>query len=344
MGQGAGSNIQTMSESDFWQELEDTLKMIMRASGEDNDSVVISPQSGLITVRGLPSDIQAVKEFVKRSEQSLTRQVVLEAKIVEVALDDNFKQGINWQNVLASRGDTNFNFSTASGGSLTDDIAATLGGVTSLTVNNVDFSGVVSLLKTQGNVQVLSSPRVTATNNQKAVIKVGEDEYFVTDVSNTTVTGTATSSTPEINLEPFFSGIALDVTPQISDQGDVILHVHPSVTEIAEQQKVVTLNEEQYVLPLARSNIRESDTVIRAKSGEIVVIGGLMQSAKTDEESRVPFLGAIPVLGNLFKSKQDTERKKELVILIRPTVVGTGTWKEQMQRSAEVLNRWYGDK
>lgn len=344
MSQMGGSNIQTTSESDFWQELEDTLKMIMSASGDDDNSVVISPQSGLITVRGFPSEIMAVKNFVKLSEESLTRQVVLEAKIVEVALDDNYKQGINWQNVLADKDGTDIAFNTSSNGSFGDEISAVLGGVTSLTINNVDFGGVVSLLKTQGNVQVLSSPRVTATNNQKAVIKVGEDEYFVTDVSNTTVTGTATSSTPEINLEPFFSGIALDVTPQISDQGDVILHVHPSVTEIAEQQKVVTLNEEQYVLPLAKSNIRESDTVIRAKSGEIVVIGGLMQSAKTDEESRVPFLGAIPFLGNLFKSKQDSERKKELVILIRPTVVGTGTWKEQMQRSAEVLNRWYGDK
>ncbi|MBU2882706.1 pilus (MSHA type) biogenesis protein MshL [Psychrosphaera sp. B3R10] len=344
MGQSAGSNIQTTSESDFWQELEDTLKMIMSASSDDDNAVVISPQSGLITVRGFPSEIMAVKNFVKLSEESLTRQVVLEAKIVEVALDDNYKQGINWQNVLADKNGTDFAFNTSSSGSFGDEISAALGGVTSLTINNVDFGGVVSLLKTQGNVQVLSSPRVTATNNQKAVIKVGEDEYFVTDVSNTTVTGTATSSTPEINLEPFFSGIALDVTPQISEQGDVILHVHPSVTEIAEQQKVVTLNEEQYVLPLAKSNIRESDTVIRAKSGEIVVIGGLMQSAKTDEESRVPFLGAIPFLGNLFKSKQDSERKKELVILIRPTVVGTGTWKEQMQRSADVLNRWYGDK
>lgn len=344
MNSSAGSNIQTSSESDFWQELEDTLKMIMRDTSDKSKSVVVSPQSGLLTVRGLPSDILAVKEFVKRSEENLSRQVVLEAKIVEVALDDSYKQGINWQNVFAEGNGTEYAFNTSSSGTFSDEISAALGGVTSLTINNVDFSGVVSLLKTQGNVQVLSSPRVTAINNQKAVIKVGEDEYFVTDVSNTTVTGTATSSTPEINLEPFFSGIALDVTPQISDQGDVILHVHPSVTEIAEQQKIVTLNEEQYILPLAQSNIRESDTVIRAKSGEIVVIGGLMQSSKTDEESRVPFLGAIPYLGNLFKSKQDIDRKKELVILIKPTVVGTGTWKEQMQRSAEVLNRWYGDQ
>lgn len=343
MGQTNGSNIQTSSESDFWKELEDTLKMIMRSTDESVANVVVSPQSGLITVRGLTSDIQAVKDFVKRSEQSLSRQVILEAKIVEVALDDEYQQGINWQNVLANSGDTNFTFSTGAG-TFGNDISASLGGLTSLSFANADFSGLVSLLQTQGNVQVLSSPRVTATNNQKAVIKVGEDEYFVTDVSNTTVTGTATSTTPEINLEPFFSGIALDVTPQISDQGEVILHVHPSVTEIDEQQKVVTLNEEQYILPLAQSNIRESDTVIRAKSGEIVVIGGLMQTMTTNGESRVPFLGAIPIVGNLFKTKQDVERKKELVILLKPTVVGTGTWQEQMKRSAEVLKRWYGDE
>ena len=343
MGQMNGSNIQTTSESDFWQELEDTLKMIMRATEEDKAKVVVSPQAGLITVRGLPSDIQAVKDFVKRSEQSLNRQVVLEAKIVEVSLDDDYQQGINWQNVLSNDGDTNFTLNT-SAGTFGNQLSATLGNVTSLSFANTDFSGVVSLLKTQGNVQVLSAPRTTATNNQKAVIKVGKDEYFVTDVSNTTTTGTATTSTPQINLEPFFSGIALDVTPQIDENGEVLLHVHPSVTEIAEQKKVVTLNEEQYVLPLAQSNIRETDTVIRAKSGEIVVIGGLMQTTSSNDESRVPLLGAIPVLGNLFKSKQDKETKKELVILIKPTVVGTGTWQEQMQRSADVLKRWYGDE
>ena len=342
MGQGNGSNIQTTSETDYWKELEETLKMIMKSTPEDNSSVVVSPQSGLVTVRGLPSDIQSVKDFIKRSEQNLLRQVILEAKIVEVTLDDDYQQGINWQNVMSSSGNTNFELNTGAG-VFGNGISSTLGGVTNLSFSNVDFSGVVNLLKTQGNVQVLSAPRVTATNNQKAVLKAGEDEYFVTDVSTTTVTGTATTSTPEIDLEPFFSGIALDVTPQISEDGDVVLHVHPSVTETSEQQKVITLNEEQYVLPLAQSNIRESDTVIRAKSGEIVVIGGLMQSVTSDNESRVPFLGAIPIIGHLFKSKQETDKKKELVILLKPTVVGTGTWQEQMKRSSELLKRWYGD-
>ena len=342
MSAGNGSNIQTSSETDYWKELEDTLKMIMKAGPQDNSSVVVSPQSGLVTVRGLPSDIQSVKDFIKRSETNLLRQVILEAKIVEITLDDDYQQGINWQNVVSNSDNTNFNFSTGAG-VFGNQVTSALGGAANLTFSNVDFTGVVNLLKTQGNVQVLSSPRVTATNNQKAVLKAGQDEYYVTDVSNTTVTGTATTSTPEIDLEPFFSGIALDVTPQISEDGDVVLHVHPSVTETSEQQKVITLDEEQYVLPLAQSNIRESDTVIRAKSGEIVVIGGLMQSSTTETESRVPFFGAIPILGHLFKSKQETEVKKELVILLKPTVVGTGTWQEQMKRSSDLLKRWYGE-
>jgi MSHA biogenesis protein MshL len=342
-GQGNGSNIQTSSESDYWKELEETLKMIMKSTSETEAKVVVSPQSGLVTVRGLPSDIQAVRNFVKRSEENLLRQVILEAKIVEVALDDDYQQGINWNNVVSSNGSSTVNFSTT-GGAFGNAATATLGSVTSLNFSGVDFSGVVNLLKTQGNVQVLSAPRVTATNNQKAVIKVGEDEYFVTDVSNTnTVTGTATTSAPDISLEPFFSGIALDVTPQISADGEVVLHVHPSVTETDEQQKVVTLNEEQYILPLAQSNIRESDTVIKAKSGEIVVIGGLMQTYTSEGESRVPYLGAIPFIGELFKSKKQSEKKKELVILLKPTVVGTGTWREQLNRSADLLKKWYGN-
>lgn len=252
---GNGSNVQTISESDYWKELEDTLKMIMKADPTDTSSVVVSPQSGLVTVRGLPSDIQAVKDFIKRSEENLLRQVVLEAKIVEVTLDDDYQQGINWRNVISHNGDTNFNFSTNQVASFSNDLSSRLGSVATLTFSNLDFTGVVNLLQTQGNVQVLSAPRVTATNNQKAVLKAGQDEYYVTDVSNTTVTGNATTTTPEIELEPFFSGIALDVTPQINEEGEIVLHVHPSVTETSEQQKVITLNQEQYVLPLARSNL-----------------------------------------------------------------------------------------
>ena len=199
----------------------------------------------------------------------------------------------------------------------------------------------IELLQTQGNVQVLSSPRITATNNQKAVIKVGEDEYFVTDVSSTTTTGTSTTVTPEVDLTPFFSGIALDVTPQINEGGEVILHVHPSVTITNEQVKTIRISDEDLVLPLAQSSVRESDTIIRAQSGEIVVIGGLIETRKTDSESKTPLLGDIPILGEAFKSRGESMIKSELVIMLKPTVIGQDTWTDQLKDARQLLKQWF---
>ncbi|MFT2092276.1 pilus (MSHA type) biogenesis protein MshL [Paraglaciecola sp. 2405UD69-4] len=333
-----GTNINTSTETDFWADLLLTLESMI-GDGE-NKSVMVTPQAGLVTVRAMPEEIRAIKAFLDVSEDIVQRQVVLEARILEVSLSDGYQQGINWGQILASGGSTEFQFSNTAG-SFGNSISAALGNITSLSFINSDFSGVLSLLSTQGNVQVLSSPRVTATNNQKAVIKVGDDEYFVTDVSSqSTISSSTTSVVPNIELTPFFSGIALDVTPQINDKGDVLLHVHPSVIETEEQEKIVTLNEEQYILPLAQSNIRESDTVIRAKSGEIVVIGGLMQTITSKLDSQTPLLGDIPILGNLFTNKQNSEIKKELVILIKPTVVSKDTWKQQLKSSRDQMADW----
>lgn len=334
-----GSTIQSESKTDFWKDLEKAVSTVL-GNGPQR-MVVVTPQAGLVTVRGMPDEIAAVKAYLGQSEQHLQRQVVLEAKIIEVTLNDEYQQGINWQNAMASLRNTSFNFST-SGAVASNAISTSLGGVTAISFNNADFNGVINLLETQGNAQVLSSPRVTAMNNQKAVIKVGQDEYFVTDVSSDTVVGVGgTTSSPNISLQPFFSGIALDVTPQIDQNGTVILHVHPSVTETAEQSKTIRFSDEQIILPLAQSNIRESDTIIRARSGEIVVIGGLMQTVTSDSESRTPVLGAIPVLGKLFTSVNKVEKKKELVILLKPTVVGAGVWQQQIQQSSQYITDWY---
>jgi MSHA biogenesis protein MshL len=333
-----GTNITTSTRTDFWSDLLATLQTMVGT--ENGRLVMVTPQAGLVTIKAMPNEIRAVKEFLNVSEENVQRQVILEARILEVSLDDGYQQGINWSQILANSGSTDFQFST-SAGNIGNSISAALGNVTSLSFINKDFSGVLSLLSTQGNVQVLSSPRVTAINNQKAVIKVGNDEYFVTDVSSqSTISSSTTSVVPNIELTPFFSGIALDVTPQIDQNGGVLLHVHPSVIETQEQEKVVTLNQEQFVLPLAQSNIRESDTIIHANSGEIVVIGGLMQSIISESESQTPFLGDIPILGNLFKSRQETEVKKELIILLKPTVVGVDTWRKELKRSRDQMADW----
>ncbi|PHR64306.1 MAG: pilus (MSHA type) biogenesis protein MshL [Idiomarina sp.] len=331
-----GSSISSSSETDWWSELQAIIEGII-GSG-DGRRVVVAPQAGLVTVTALPSELRAAREFLESAQRRLQRQVILEARIVEVALNDDYQQGINWNDIFKagnSAGTISMSGSGVVGGGL--------GGVFGMTLNVGEFTGALNLLQTQGNVQVLSNPRVSAANNQKAVIKIGEDEYFVTNVSTTTVTGTATTSTPNIELTPFFSGISLDITPQISEDGEVILHVHPSVVETTEQEKVVKLNNDTFVLPLAQSNIRESDTIVKARNGEIVVLGGLMQTSYTDTEAKAPLLGDIPVVGNLFKNKRRIEQKKELVILIRPTVVGVDTWQDELDRSSEILKQWYGN-
>ncbi len=337
----SGINIYTENNSDFWKELKTTLESLVGTN--DGRSVIVSPQAGLITVRAFPEEIKAVKRFIDQSQAHLRRQVIIEAKIMEVTLNDDYQQGIRWDQVLSHVGNTDFTFSTT-GRTAGNAISALVGGTTAIAFKNKDFSGVIDLLSTQGNVQVLSSPRITAINNQKAVIKVGNDEYFVTDVSTTTTTGTATSVTPEIDLTPFFSGIALDVTPQIDKNGEVVLHVHPSVTVTAEQIKKISLSDQDIILPLAQSSVRESDSIIRAKSGEIVVIGGLIETRKVDNVSKTPFLGDIPLLGGLFKSKGQTTQKKELVILLKPIVIGQDTWKNQLQDARALLKQWFPEE
>ena len=337
----SGINIYTENESDFWVELKETLTAFVGTEG--GRAVIVSPQAGLVTVRGLPTEIDAVKKFISDTETHLHRQVIIEAKIMEVTLNDDYQQGVHWNEVLGSLGKTDFTFST-SGNINGNPISSNIGGTTSLSFSGPDFNGVIDLLQTQGNVQVLSSPRITATNNQKAVIKVGEDEYFVTDVSSTTTTGTSTTTTPEVELTPFFSGIALDVTPQIDKDGSVILHVHPSVTLTDEQNKTIQLGAEELILPLAQSRVRESDTIIRAKSGEIVIIGGLIETYTIDQESKTPLLGDIPLVGGLFKSVSATTQKRELVILLKPVVIGQDTWKTQLQDARALLKKWFPEE
>ena len=355
-----GSNIQTTSENDFWSDLKEALKVLV--SPTEGRQVVVSPQAGLVTVRALPSEIAVVKDFLNQSQESLQRQVVLEARIIEVTLNDGYQQGVRWDRIASGlTGSVNFGFSggaiasnfaanTAAGidpainavNGIGNSISTDIGGVSTLRISRGDFDGVINMLQTQGDVQMLSNPRVTVTNNQKAVIKVGQDEYFVTDVSTSEDQSTTqTENENDIELTPFFSGIALDVTPQIDRSGSVILHVHPSVTETAEQTKVIQVGDQQILLPLAQSNIRESDTVIRARDGEIVVIGGLMETVTSEQESKTPLLGDIPFIGNAFKNKAKTQSKRELVILIRPSVVQPDTWEKQRLRTQSLLDQWY---
>lgn len=292
-------------------------------------------ESGVMSIRAYPHEIVAVNDFVNAVESQLKRQVVLDVKIIEVGLSKDFQAGVNWDNIIASAGSTSFGFSTSKpSNTVGNDITNQLGGAMALTISNADFNGVLRVLDTQGDTNVLSSPRIMATNNQKAVIKVGSDEFFVTDVSSTTVVGAgASSQTPSLTLSAFFSGISLDITPQISADGEVMLHVAPSVVETLGQNKSFTVDGKLFSLPLAKSQIRQADTVISAQSGDIVVIGGLMRKDIQDETTSVPVVSAIPLVGALFRSEKKVERNQELIILVRPIVIEPPSFNDSANKS-----------
>ncbi len=340
-----GTRIETITESDFWPMLQQAVANLI-GSGK-GQSVVVTLQAGVITVRAFPDDIREVREFLGVSQERMQRQVILEAKILEVTLNDGYQQGINWSNLSASIGNSGsivVNRPESALPSL-DAIGTLLGGQTNVTISDGNFNAVLSFMSTQGDLNVLSSPRITAANNQKSVIKVGTDEYFVTELSSNAGNGENSNAVPEVELTPFFSGISLDVTPQIDNKGNVFLHVHPAVIEVTEEVKQLNLGGDfqNIQLPLAKSSIRESDSVIRAKDGDVVVIGGLMKQQNRELVSKVPFLGDVPALGHLFRNVNNVTEKTELVILLKPTVVGVNSWQKELERSRDLLQEWFPD-
>jgi MSHA biogenesis protein MshL len=356
-GQQPGSRVETRSESNFWSDLGSALDVIVGT--EEGRSVVINPHAGIVVVRAMPTELRDVEDFLSTLQGVAHRQVLLEAKILEVTLRDRFQSGINWTALAEVGRNKSILFGQTGGGTIFENgvtglagsvqplVSGTrvtglpttaLGGMFSIDANLNDFNALIELLQTQGDVHVLSSPRVATVNNQKAVIKVGSDEFFVTDVStDTESTTTGTNQTVDITLTPFFSGVALDVIPQIDENGTVILHVHPTVSEVAEEIKqIATSVENSLSIPLARSTVRESDTIIRAKSGQVVVIGGLMENVTRNSVSRTPVLGDLPGVGGMFRHTKKETVKSELVILLRPIVEqGNELWAGDLLRTAE---------
>lgn len=350
------SRISTQISSDLWRDLREALNTIV-GTGEGR-SVVMTPQSGVVMVRALPQEHRAVEQYLKATKVSIDRQVMLEAKIIEVTLSSSYQSGINWAlfrnsgratigqissstgqsttlgsagQVLSSSGvnvnSTARTITTLGAGALASTNPA--GAVFGLALQTSNFAALLQFLDTQGSVQVLSSPRVAAMNNTKAVLKVGTDNFFVTNVTTTTITsGTATQTSPSVQVQPFFSGIVLDVTPQIDDAGMVTLHVHPSVSEVTESDLQVNLGGTfaSIILPLARSTVSETDTIVRVADGNIVAIGGLMSVGVQDNR------GGLPGAPSPLRNSNVQLSKKELVILLKPTLIHSDrSWDQDLE-------------
>ncbi|WP_153108770.1 pilus (MSHA type) biogenesis protein MshL [Propionivibrio limicola] len=353
------SQISTAQNSDFWGDLGKALVSIV--GSENGRAVIVNPASGVVVVKAFPSDIRAVEQYLKLTQLVVERQVMLEAKILEVSLNEEFQAGINWMafagnNNRYSLGSLNPGTSlnttgtlTSTSGGITVDssntsaVATQLGqGLFGLAIQTASFASLLNFLETQGNVQVLSSPRIATVNNQKAVLKVGNDDFYVTNVSSTvTSTGTSNVTTPTITLQPFFSGIALDVTPQIDAENNVMLHVHPSVSVVTENQKVIDLGElGTYTLPLASSSVNETDSIVRVQDRNIVAIGGLMKQEQSAGGTGLPGASAASGLGWLFGTKGSYLSKRELVILIKPTIIRNESgWKDDLAETQQRIEQ-----
>ncbi|MCE1244682.1 pilus (MSHA type) biogenesis protein MshL [Oryzomicrobium sp.] len=355
------ARVLTTSDNDFWKELKSALEAIV---GDDNGrSVVTNGVSGVVLVRGMPQDIRNVEQYLRATQLIIERQVMLEAKIIDVTLSDQFSAGINWSifsgtgSRLSSIGAVNPGNSLSPAGKALsavglDNLATGMtngvinptssgNGFFGLAFQTKSFAALLSFLESQGDVQVLSSPRIAAVNNQKAVLKVGTDDFYVTNVSSTvTTSGTGNIVTPTITLQAFFSGVALDVMPQIDEDNNILLHVHPSVSNVTEKEKVVDLGTQlgTFKLPLASSAINETDSIVRVQDGNIVAIGGLMSQAQAQTQTGLPgTTGSIwgTLLGG---NRNNSMNKRELVILIKPTIIqDPNDWAKDLDDTRERL-------
>ncbi len=351
--------VTTSSSPKFWELLKENLETIV--GKEEGRSVVVNPSAGAVIARAFPSELRYIAQYLDNVQSIIHRQVVIEAKILEVELTAGFQNGINWkalglyQGVVVpptnttttnSDGTTSTINSNTYGLSNDDYQTATFPGnilgVMGLSAKSGNgFSSVIQLLNSQGRVNVLSSPQIATINNQKAVIKVGSDRFFVTNVSSNNNSDTSGSSTTaNITLTPFFSGISLDVTPQIDENDNVTIHIHPIVSNVNLDQQHLLVNGQQQQLPLAESTVRESDSIVRAKNGQVIVIGGLMATEGHSYQSSTPGADRLPGIGGLFKNKKKDARKFELIILLRPIIAeNTSTWQQQLREAAINIKR-----
>ena len=277
--------------------------------------------AGLIFATDFRRNLDTIASFLEMVENAVSRQVVIEAKIIEVKLNDDFQSGIDWTAILGNTLRMTQSLGTLQGGF-------------NLNVTNDDFTAVIQALSQHGTVNVLSSPTVSTLNNQAAVMRVGTQDVFFTTTTQVDSTGRIVqSSTAPATINV---GVVLDVTPQISGDGIITMNIHPTITERTGQ----ATSPDGLTVPIV--DIRESDTVVRVAEGETVMLAGLISDRTLEQVSKVPILGDIPMLGNLFKRVTRENRKTDMVILLTPTIMTIRTAADYARQRIEQQERLKG--
>jgi MSHA biogenesis protein MshL len=297
---GSSTSISGNEETNLFEDLRTSLDLLK----SENGRVIINQMAGLIFVTDFPRNLDMIQVYLETVESAVQRQVIIEAKIIEVKLNEDAQVGVNWTAVLGNVLRIEQNLGTAS--------AFQIG------VSHGDFNALITALANVGTVNVLSSPTVSTLNNQPAVIRVGtQDIFFTTTTQVDPRTGTIiqTAVVPSAINE----GIVLDVTPQISDDGIITMNIHPTITERTGQ----ATSPRGDSVPIV--DVRETDTVVRIQEGQTVMIAGLISDRQLETISKVPVLGDVPIVGGLFRRTITENRKTDLVILLTPRVLNVRT-------------------
>lgn len=314
----------TSEESqDLWTAISASISDLIKADeagGGPKPSFSINRITGTIMVTASKGALENVKNFLDKTRESLNRQVMIEARIVEVQLSDSLMYGIDWDFIKDYQG-----FGTVSlGTSNFNSAVSSTGPSFQFGITGVDSTMLLKALETQGNVNVLSNPRVSLMNGQTAMLSVGRNTNFISRVQTTTSTSAASSGVVTFTIETssILSGLIIGIVPYINADGNVSMTITPIVTDLIslEEKALGTVGSNNVSLSLPTVDLREMSTTVRVKDGEMIIIGGLINRKESDKESGVPFLSKVPMIGNLFKTTEKIEQRTELVIMLRPTV------------------------
>jgi len=313
-------NLSLKNQIEFWKELEEQLKKLLTEKGKEGLAVNLT--AGIVQVTDRPSALKRVQAFLEGLSHSVSRQVDIEAKLYDVTLGDQFQWGVDWAQVVKSMGGAFAGIGSPFGNpfDLTRNVDPRGGFALNpqsitLLFSNQNTRVVVRALEEQGQVTVISQPRLRTLNNQTAIMKVGTDVPFFTQ-QTTTFSDVNTTQTSGDQVSIITVGTVLAITPQISADGWISLDITPAITSLVEEKQSPSRNSSAPVL-----DIKQSSTLVRLRDGETIVMGGLIQNTSAKAERKIPLLGDIPWLGKLFQGKVNAKQKKELVIFLTPTIV-----------------------
>ncbi|OED35528.1 pilus (MSHA type) biogenesis protein MshL [Chromatiales bacterium (ex Bugula neritina AB1)] len=348
---GSQMTIENKSENHFWRSLIANVAGILgekynfgeAAERADNSNIFVNRETGLITVRATSSQHRDIGALIDRTVASAQRQVFIEATVVEVTLSENFEAGVDWR-ILESAGSASIGFAQLLTGSPSaSEVSTPTTGVVSYRdpASGIgDVSGTLKLLQQFGDVKVLSSPKIIALNNQPAILKVVDNRvYFTFEVDRLERENGDQRTIVDSTVHSLPVGLVMNVTPFINYSDDVILNVRPTISRIlkfAEDPSPALAGQAQVRNLIPEIQVREMESVIRVKSGEVAIIGGLMQNKVDNRNTGLPGLNRIPLLGKLFAQDVKNLEKTELLVFLRPTVLRESASRQNYRR----LNRF----